>query len=61
MHHPQGERKSLIRSLLDHPIYLSMDVRKRLSLIRKVEEGLNLSTALFHLKALRWIKTGKLD
>lgn len=60
MYNQSLERKILVRNLIDHPTYFTLSARKRLYLIRKVEAGLELSTALFHMKALHWVKTGKL-
>ena len=54
------ERKLLVKNLIDQPSYLALNARLRLGLIRKLEEGLDLSTAMFHVKVLYWIKTGKL-
>jgi len=45
---------------LEHPVYLTFNTSSRLNLVRRVERGLNLSVALFHLKAWHWVKTGKL-
>lgn len=55
------ERKLLVRSLIDHPTYLALNARLRLGLIRKLEEGLDLSVARFYMKVLYWIKTGKMS
>jgi hypothetical protein len=61
VHREQQERKTLIKSLIEQPFYLALSARTRLSLVRKVEAGVALSTAVFYLKALQWIKTGRID
>jgi hypothetical protein len=61
VHREQKERKTLIKSLIDQPFYLALNARTRLSLVRKVEAGVALSTAVFNLKVLHWVKTGKID
>ena len=60
MNNQAVERKIVVKYLIDHPTYFTLSAPMRLSLIRKVEEGLDLSAAVVHLKALYWIKTGKL-
>ena len=61
MHREQKERKTLIKSLIEQPFYLALNARTRLSLVRKVEDGVALSTAVFHLKVLQWVKTGRIE
>lgn len=53
-------RKGLIRELMENPAYLAMGARRRLKLIKEIEAGLELPAARFRIKALHWIKTGKL-
>lgn len=60
MQQEQEDRKTLIRTLLDQPFYLALNARLRLNLVRKMEDGLELSTVVFHMKAWHWIKTGKI-
>lgn len=38
---------------------MALSARLRLGLIKKLEEGLDVSAALFHAKVLHWVKTGK--
>lgn len=54
-------RKILIRGLISHPEYLHLPSEARLRLIRKLEKGLEVSAALLHLKAFKWLKTGKME
>jgi hypothetical protein len=61
VHQRQEERKTLIKNLIDQPFYWALNARSRLSMVRKIEEGLDLSTVLFHMKVLLWIKTGRID
>ncbi|MDI6812589.1 MAG: hypothetical protein QME75_14635 [Deltaproteobacteria bacterium] len=53
------QRKLLVRNLIEQPSYLALSARLRLGLIKKLEEGLDVSAALFHAKVLHWVKTGK--
>lgn len=61
MHREQDERKALIKSLMEQPFYLELNARSRLRLVKKVEAGVALSTAVFHLKIWQWLRTGKID
>jgi hypothetical protein len=53
-------RREAIRNLMAHPSYFTLRAPERLSLIRKAEAGIPGSTLSFWLKALYWVKTGKL-
>jgi hypothetical protein len=54
-------RRSAIKSLMAHPAYFMLPQSQRLRFIRKLEAGLEASTAVFLLKAHNWVKTGKLE
>ncbi len=53
-------RRRAIKSLMAHPAYFRLPQAKRLILIRKLEAGLQVSTAAFLLTAHIWVQTGKL-
>ncbi len=57
----QEKKKALIKSLMEQPFYLELNAASRLRLVRKVEAGVPLSTAAFHLKVWQWLRTGKID
>ncbi len=55
-----GLRRRLVKRLMCFPGYLTLGARQRLALIQKIENGLDLSVAIFQMKVWQWLKTGKL-
>lgn len=50
--------RAAIRGLMDHPQYLQMPSDERLTIVRKVQDGLPLSLMLLLLTAHHWVETG---
>ena len=54
------DRRTAIRSLMDHPQYLQLQSDERLNIVRKVQDGLPLSMILWILTAYHWVETGSI-
>jgi hypothetical protein len=54
------DRRSAVQGLMDHPQYLELRSDDRLTIIRKVQNGMPLSTMLLLLTAQHWVLTGSL-
>jgi hypothetical protein len=52
------DRLTAIRALMDHPQYLQLQSEERLTIIRKIQDGLPLSLMLLLLTAHHWVETG---
>jgi hypothetical protein len=52
------DKLAAIRALMDHPQYQQLRSEQRLTIIRKIQDGLPLSWMLLLLSAHHWVETG---